>query len=43
LWTSTDCIIEDGLLRAMREAEFKTLLDLDSLNAAVERAHGRGR
>jgi very-short-patch-repair endonuclease len=31
----------DRLLRAMREAEFKRLLDLDSLNAAVERAHGR--
>ena len=32
---------EDRLLRAMREAEFKRLLDLDALNAAVERAHGR--
>ena len=31
----------DRLLRAMREAEFKRLLDLDALNAAVERAHGR--
>ena len=39
----TDCINEDRLLRAMREAEFKNLLDLDSLNAAVERAHGRRR
>jgi very-short-patch-repair endonuclease len=32
---------EDRLLRAMREAEFKRLLDLDALSAAVERAHGR--
>ena len=39
----TDCVNEDRLLRAMREAEFKNLLDLDSLNAAVERAHGRRR
>jgi very-short-patch-repair endonuclease len=31
----------DRLLRAMREAEFKRLLDLDALNAAVQRAHGR--
>ena len=39
----TDCLSEDRLLRAMREAEFQRLLDLDSLNAAVERAHGRRR
>ena len=37
----TDQLNEDRLLRAMREAEFKRLLDLDTLNAAVERAHGR--
>jgi predicted transcriptional regulator of viral defense system len=37
----TDCVNEDRLLRALREAEFKRLLDLDSLNAAVARAHGR--
>jgi hypothetical protein len=34
---------EDRLLRAMREAEYQRLLDLDSLSAAVERAHGRRR
>jgi very-short-patch-repair endonuclease len=39
----TDCLSEDRLLRAMREAEFQRLLDLDTLNAAVERAHGRRR
>jgi hypothetical protein len=27
----------------MRDAEYKNLLDLDTLNAAVERAHGRQR
>ena len=37
------CLSEDRLLRAMREAEYQRLLDLDSLNAAVERAHGRRR
>jgi hypothetical protein len=37
----TDILNEDRLLRAMREAEFQRLLDLDALNAAVERAHGR--
>jgi hypothetical protein len=37
----TDHLNEDRLLRALREAEFQRLLDLDSLNAAVERAHGR--
>jgi hypothetical protein len=36
----TDFLSEDRLLRALREAEFKKLLDLDALNAAVERAHG---
>jgi very-short-patch-repair endonuclease/predicted transcriptional regulator of viral defense system len=39
----TECLSEDRLLRAMREAEFQRLLDLDALNAAVERAHGRRR
>jgi hypothetical protein len=37
----TEQLSTDRLLRALREAEFKNLLDLDSLNAAVERAHGR--
>jgi Protein of unknown function (DUF559) len=37
----TDLLNEDRLLRAMREAEYQRLLDLDALNAAVERAHGR--
>jgi hypothetical protein len=36
-----ETLSEDRLLRAMREAEFKRLLDLDALSAAVERAHGR--
>jgi very-short-patch-repair endonuclease len=39
----TEVLSEDRLLRAMREAEFKRLLDLTALNAAVERAHGRRR
>ncbi len=39
----TELLSEDRLLRAMREAEFKKLLDLDTLNAVVERAHGRRR
>jgi very-short-patch-repair endonuclease len=39
----TECLGDDRLLRAMREAEFQRLLDLDILNAAVERAHGRKR
>ena len=39
----TELLIEDRLLRALREAEFQRLLDLDTLNAAVERAHGRRR
>jgi very-short-patch-repair endonuclease len=37
----SDHLTGDRLLRAMREAEFQRLLDLDALNAAVERAHGR--
>jgi very-short-patch-repair endonuclease len=37
----TDILSEDRILRAMREAEFKRLLDHDSLKAAVERASGR--
>jgi very-short-patch-repair endonuclease len=39
----TEHLSEDRLLRAMREAEYRRLLDLDALNAAVERAHGRKR
>jgi hypothetical protein len=39
----SDQLSEDRQLRALREAEFNKLLDLDSLNAAVERAHGRRR
>jgi hypothetical protein len=39
----TEQLNTDRLLRAMREAEFKNLLDLDSLDAAVQRAHGRKR
>src|SRR4051812_38001013 len=37
----TEHLSEDRLLRAMREAEFRRLLDLDALNAAVGRAHGK--
>ena len=37
----TDILAEDRILRALREAEFKRLLDFDSLHAAVERARGR--
>lgn len=37
----TDILAEDRILRAMREAEFKRLLDHDSLDAAVQRARGR--
>ena len=36
-----EILSEDRLLRAMREAEFKRLLELDALSAAVERAHGK--
>ena len=39
----TDVLASDRILRAIREAEFLHLLDLDSLDAAVERAHGRKR
>jgi len=39
----TDVLSRDRVLRAIREAEFLRLLDLDSLNAAVGRAHGRRR
>jgi very-short-patch-repair endonuclease len=39
----TEQLSPDRLLRAMREAEYLRLLDLDTLNAAVERAHGRKR
>jgi predicted transcriptional regulator of viral defense system len=39
----TDVLGRDRILRAMREAEYLRLLDLDALNAAVERAHGRRR
>ena len=37
----TDVLGSDRILRAVREAEFLGLLDLDTLNAAVQRAHGR--
>jgi len=37
----TDLLPGDRVLRAMREADYLRLLDLDSLNAAVERARGR--
>jgi hypothetical protein len=37
----TDLLPRDRLLRAMREAEYLRLLDLDSLNAVVERSRGR--
>jgi hypothetical protein len=37
----TDLLPRDRVLRAMREAEYLRLLDLDSLSAAVERARGR--
>lgn len=39
----TDVLGEDRILRALREAEFLSLLDLHALNAAVQRAHGRAR
>jgi len=39
----TDVLGEDRILRAIREAEFLRLLDLDTLDAAVGRAHGRRR
>jgi hypothetical protein len=37
----TDVLGRDRVLRAMREAEYLGLLDPDTLNAAVKRAHGR--
>ena len=37
----TQLLGRDRLLRAMREAEFKRLLDHDALDAAVRRARGR--
>jgi very-short-patch-repair endonuclease len=39
----TDVLTSDRILRAMREAEYLKLLDLDSLIAAVQRANGRTR
>jgi predicted transcriptional regulator of viral defense system len=39
----TDLLPSDRILRAMREAEYLKLLDLDTLIAAVERANGRKR
>ena len=39
----TDTLGRDRILRAIREAEFLHLLDLDVLNAVVKRAHGRKR
>jgi hypothetical protein len=37
----TDLLPSDRILRAMREAEYLKLLDLDTLIAAVQRANGR--
>lgn len=37
----TDVLTSDRILRAIREAEYLRLLDLDTLIAAVRRAHGR--
>jgi very-short-patch-repair endonuclease len=39
----TDVLSRDRILRAIREADYLRLLDLDALNAAVRRAHGRQR
>jgi very-short-patch-repair endonuclease len=39
----TDLLGPDRILRAIREADYLGLLDLDALNAAVQRAHGRRR
>jgi very-short-patch-repair endonuclease len=39
----TDVLSSDRVLRALREADFLRLLDLDALDAAVQRAHGRKR
>lgn len=37
----TDMLGPDRILRAMREADYLRILDLDALDAAVERARGR--
>jgi hypothetical protein len=37
----TDVLGSDRVLRALREADFLRLLDLNALNAAVQRGHGR--
>jgi very-short-patch-repair endonuclease len=39
----TDLETTDRVLRAVREAEYLGLLDLDAVNAAVQRANGRQR
>jgi very-short-patch-repair endonuclease len=39
----TDLLPSDRILRAMREAEYLKLLDMDTLIAAVQRANGRRR
>jgi very-short-patch-repair endonuclease len=39
----TDVLSSDRVLRATREAEFLKLLDVDTVAAAVQRAHGRRR
>jgi len=39
----TDMLSGDRILRTIREAEYLKLLDLDTLIAAVQRAHGRHR
>jgi len=39
----TDVLTTDRLLRAIREAEYLRLLDIDTLIAAVQRANGRKR
>jgi very-short-patch-repair endonuclease len=39
----TDLLPSDRILRAMREAEYLRLLDIDSLIAAVQRGNGRRR
>jgi very-short-patch-repair endonuclease len=39
----TDLLSRDRILRALREADYLRLLDLDALDAAVQRAHGRKR
>jgi hypothetical protein len=39
----TDLLGRDRVLRAIREAEYLGLLDIDALAAAVERSHGRRR